>query len=478
MNLVAARARKFWTQEEAAAKLGVGVSSLQRWENGTAKPYKANIQRLCTTYEATAAELGLDADDKPEAVMTSTHSATSQSVKVKEPRAFIGTDLTMQLLALAFVPYRSYQDLQKEMVHLIYEHNSMNTNNQNYHTSKNEALSRLATLPIVTFNLDLSSGSPSPQVIAEILTQCAASIAACWELSKSTEHSDLRLAFTCVSAYLPTLKAIVQDAALHRKHAASLVFQGLQLKARMAYHMEGPKQAAGYAEQAVTYAEESGNLLMQIVALRELASAYEWATDHRREQALHVTEKARYLIEHPSGLKVPFQVQSWVYSGLAKYQALNGKPQEVPILLEKALETFSASSNSENESIPGFVNHTQAHLLRYKGMTYAYLGQQDKALNLFAQAINLDDDHISARLSMPARTHVGIISEATFASLKVPKVLKDKDLSIKLWKAGMEKTTALQSETYFSESYLAYQIMECIWDDPDVRDLRDLIKHW
>jgi hypothetical protein len=79
---------------------------------------------------------------------------------------------------------------------------------------------------------------------------------------------------------------------------------------------------------------------------------------------------------------------------------------------------------------------------------------------------------------MPARTHLGIISEATFASLKVPKALKDKNLTIKLWKAGMEKTTALQSETYFNESYLAYQIMECIWDDPDVRDLRDLIKHW
>ena len=322
------------------------------------------------------------------------------------------------------------------------------------------------------------SQEKAAEEIGDILTQYAASIAACWELSRSAEHNDLVLALKCVSAYLPTLKAIVKDAPLHRKQAASLVFQGLQLKARMAYHLEGHKQAASYAEQAVTYAEESGNRMMQIVALRELASAYEWATDHRREQALQVTEKARYLVEHTPGPAIPSQLQSWVYSGLAKYQALNGKPQEVPIILEKALETFFAGSDVDNESIPGFINHTQAHLIRYKGMTYAYLGQQDKALDFFAQAINLDDNSVSTKLPMPARTHLGIISEATFASLKLPHALKDKELSIKLWQAGWEKTTALQSETYFGESYLAYQIMECIWDDADVKDLRDLIKHW
>lgn len=318
--------------------------------------------------------------------------------------------------------------------------------------------------------------SPAPR-LKDFLTQCATSIAACWELSRSTQHSDLMIAFTGVSTYLPILIAIITDASQYRKQAAGLVFQALQLKARMAYHLEGFKQATSYAEQAVTYAEESSNRTMQVMALRELASAYEWETNLRREQALQVTEKARYLIEYGHGPDVPVQIQSWVYAGLAKYQALNGKSREIPATLEKAHETLAASS--EDEPIPGFLNHSQVHLIRYQGMTYAYLGQQDKALECFSRLIDLEHEHIAAKIPMAARTRLAIISEATFASLKLPQAKKDKALSIKLWRAGMEQTNTLQSETYFSESYLAHRIMEALWsDDSEVTDLSDLLKHW
>ncbi len=117
--------------------------------------------------------------------------------------------------------------------------------------------------------------------------------------------------------------------------------------------------------------------------------------------------------------------------------------------------------------------------MRHKAISYAYLGQQDKALQIFADVIDLNSETFAAKLPMPERTYLGVLSEAMFSSLKIPQVLKDKELSIALWMRVMEKANELQSETYFNESALAFQIMEGIWsDDADVLALRESLVHW
>ena len=85
----------------------------------------------------------------------------------------------MRLFALAFTPHRNLLELQDRLTLLIEEHD-MHTSND-AQISRREALRRLATLPLLTLKLN-----PSQPVlhhaVEDILTQCAASIAACWEM--------------------------------------------------------------------------------------------------------------------------------------------------------------------------------------------------------------------------------------------------------------------------------------------------------
>jgi tetratricopeptide (TPR) repeat protein len=194
-------------------------------------------------------------------------------------------------------------------------------------------------------------------------------------------------------------------------------------------------------------------------------------------QALLIAEETQRLMELKQGAKVAPTIQSWVYTGLAKYQALHRRKDDMEASLEKAEETFFTSPDADH--VPVYITHSHARLLRHKAISYAYLGQQDKALQVFAGLVDLDSDAFTAKLPMAERTYLGVLSEATLASLKVPQAKKDKDLSIALWKKVLKKATELQSETYFNESGIAFQIMEGIWsDDTNVLDLRDVLVHW
>lgn len=51
ITLEAARVNKKLTQTQAAEKLGVSVSTLQRWERGEGYPTYPQITKICEMYE-------------------------------------------------------------------------------------------------------------------------------------------------------------------------------------------------------------------------------------------------------------------------------------------------------------------------------------------------------------------------------------------------------------------------------------------
>jgi transcriptional regulator with XRE-family HTH domain len=327
-------------------------------------------------------------------------------------------------------------------------------------------------------SLSQSSSVAMPSVaIEEFLPQCAATIAVCGALGDQGKRDDMALAAQVITTFLPVLRTIVNDSSRHRQTAAALASKVLQMKQRLAYHLEGIEQALLYAEHAVTYARESTDATTIVMALRELASVYEWPMEHmrahdRRRKSLELTEEADHFLEKYGATVSPL-VQSWVYIGLAKFQALNGLEQKTYCSIGKAQEVFALSSNEE---MPGF-HLDEANLIRQESIAYAYLRQQEKALNSFLQLVDVNNEHIAAKVPMPARTHLGALSEVTFSSLKLPQAKKDKDLSKRLWKAELQLADVLHSETYLDEVRIAYRVMESVWsDDAEILDLRDLIE--
>ena len=63
-NLTEARLKKCWSQEEAAAAIGIDHITLHRWEAGRSTPRGYNLRKLCEVYGMTAAELGFDDEKK------------------------------------------------------------------------------------------------------------------------------------------------------------------------------------------------------------------------------------------------------------------------------------------------------------------------------------------------------------------------------------------------------------------------------
>ncbi len=149
--------------------------------------------------------------------------------------------------------------------------------NPNEEISRREALRRLALLPIDVYGLS-AVGAALNGPFEEMIAHCSAGITACWYLRKGKE---LQLASTIVSAYIPTLQAMMSKSQTSRLHQAttSLLVQCFVLKATLARHVEGNPAAIVYAKQAVDYSEQADDQTMHVLALRTLASTYSY-TDH------------------------------------------------------------------------------------------------------------------------------------------------------------------------------------------------------
>jgi transcriptional regulator with XRE-family HTH domain len=463
-KLAAARAKKHWTLEQAAEQIGVDINTLYRWEKGRAKPRAYNIQKMCEVYEARASDLDLEDNETVTDVNTSQSNAEEEK---ENTQGFVGTDLTMRLLGLAFQAHPSFQHLQDKMTLIIEEYDAMQIDDD-ANISRRDALRRLATFPLITLNLNASHPvvQKHPE---EILTQCAASLAACWELSKGKDEADLALAFNSASAYLPTLKTIVQNSPQHRQAAASLVGQCALLRTVMGWHLEGLKEAARYAQEAIKYSHEAKDVPLLLSTLDYLSWVYYYDTKQGK-QALQTIESAIPLINQRD-IVLPPRLLGGVFSTLALMQARNG--QDGMTSLRRAAEAFFAPDIEEHRFV--YMDYTTSDLVLNDGMVHYHQQEHDQALVSLAQLI--DPTTLVLKMPLPERSRVEGLNVMALASLKSPQ--KDMERTLHFWTAGIQGAKALQSEQRFSEALLAYEIMEGIWSsERRIKNLRELTEHW
>jgi tetratricopeptide (TPR) repeat protein len=382
-----------------------------------------------------------------------------------ETHDLIGNDLTMRLLALAFIPHRNLLELQDRLTLIIEEHD-MNTSDD-AQISRRDALRRLATLPLLTLKLNASQPVlHSP--VRDILTQCAASIGACWELSKGDDEADLTLAFKGVSAYMPTLKAIVKDSLQHHKEAASLAGQSSLLKTMLGWHLEGLNEAAVYAQDAVTYAREAedGALLLSSLDYQAWLHYY----SNRSKQAQSTIEQALPLLKEFK-TPLPPRLLGGIYSTIALMRAKNGLRAIVP--LRQAAEAFFGAQEEEHRFV--YMDYTKGDLVLNDGMVHYQQGDHDKALDSLSQLI--DPETLALKIALPERSRIEGLNIMTLASLKSSK--KDMERTLHFWKTAVQGSRALQSEQRFKESLVGYEIMESVWSgERRIIELRDLAIHW
>jgi tetratricopeptide (TPR) repeat protein len=343
----------------------------------------------------------------------------------------------------------------------------------NNEISRREALYVLLALPEMLYHLSADNIVEKPA--GEVLRQCAGGIEACKQLRKGTAE-DMREAWHALSAYLPSLQAIVQHSSQYRSAAASLVAQALMLKATLARHLKISLAAVPYAQQAMEYAEASGDKVLQIDATAKLAWVY--FSNKQYPQALHHSLQAVSFVKEAQQEKIPVPapVQSRIYSISAQYQALNGNNKEAFSALCQADNCFESEEEHDPDRASIYGGYSRDLLMSGEGVTYLFGGKAEKAYRTLSEIV--DPETFQPKVPLFSQTaKAETINYLTLASLRLPQ--KDKERSVKLWQAGLNNTLALRSEQRFGEVLTTFDIMETLWaKDREIAELRQLIKHW
>ena len=454
--LEAARQKRHWSLEEAAQRIGIDRATLWRWEKGLAKPRAVNLRQLCETYEMSPQELGFGEDDGVAIV--------GQLQDGDALREYIASNLKLRLSALASAPVTEFQVLHGMMLSII-EEATMNMDLAQAHTTRREALRELATLPLLALNLtSFSRGKPRLNIAraGDILAQCTAGIAACVELSKGKEHSDLLLAHDSLSKYFPVLKWVIKNASSPlRQTAMSLAAQVANVQALLSWHLHGIREALQYGKEAVAFAWESEDATILLLTLSYLAWVYYYSGQHKA--AYDTCRHACSLLERTT----PPQVQSNIYSCTSVMGAKLG--QQDTTLLRKAARVFPVG---EYETYGGF---GQSELVLNDGMTHYHWGDYDKALDSLGQLI--DADTLTLKMSLPERMRLEALNFMTLSSLKS----KDRDMEriIHIWTEAITGAEALHSEQRFNEARYIHDLFEVIWPgEKRIAELREYVVHW
>lgn len=487
-KLAQARINKGFTQAQVAEMTGVERITVFRWEKGTSRPYDRHIKKLCHLFDMTVAELGLtdvELETQPEPV----HKQSTQQLGVvtfAQDTSFAkyfqrDRDLRLQCImmnwmyqekskgiSLAVLQYRLSQELEED---------DETMTNQSEDISRREALRRMALLPagVEYFGSTPRTTDRSEKWAPEdALVHYAAAITACEYLSKG-DGEDISLAYGVLTTYLDPLKKIVDEYAQHRIEAARLVAQALLIKATLSLHREGPKRAINYGKQACIYSKVSENVPLRLATLKRLAWMY--ACNKQEPQALDTMLKAQSLLQKQQKKGVPFHpsILGSIYGGVAKYQAQMGQEDEAIQAIQNAKAGFF-TANLLEEADATVDDFNESTLVLEDGLTCYHLDQYEEALQIFGNAI----DFHTLKPLVPAsseRVRLEIINNETLASLKRQK--KDMELSINLWRAGIQGAVALRSEQRFQEAVMAYNIMQALWPgDKRIKNLRDLARHW
>jgi transcriptional regulator with XRE-family HTH domain len=445
-KLIEARERRGWSQEALAERCNVDVATIRRWEHGEASPRGCNKWKLMEALGVSSEDelgLGHKVADSPAPALSSLtrHSGVARIVMM----VFSGGE---GILDLQWAIRKSLEGLTMDI-------------------SRRDALYTLAALPLAalsTMNIEKSAD--------EILRRSAAGIAACEQLSRGT-GTDMREASKTLVDYLPPLKVIAKSSpsSKYRMMAATLITQIFIRKAVLATHLVGTKQAVSYARQAAEYAEASNNGALLISAL--VWHAWALFSDGQMKSAMEVALQAKNETEHADGLSA--LTCSSVHAVAAKYQALNGSKYKDDALktMSQARDDFNTAGKYNDKSM--YLDHSEDVLTLVDGMVHYYSGNPTAAYDVFSKVI--DPDSLKPLIEFSSeRLKIEAINDLTLASLKLPGPKKDKERSMKLWKAGLQGAIDLRSEQRLNEVVIAHHIMEALWeDDPEVMELRELI---
>ena len=351
-KLKAARLRKSWSQEEAAAQAGVSFRAYWNWEKGLAEPNFASRRVVREAFGSTDEELGFS-NASNETTFQEIQGADGISftlAPLNEPTidwaAWFGVKLAHILAEIGL--WRGKALFCDEVQVMIDQEIRMIDHELQHHPldekqaiSRRQALVTLAALPTA---LIFGPGLLSETAIEEFLPQCAASVTACWHLMKGKGFLSVG---EVLSRFVPSLTALALRSSKYQMSAASLATQASIIQGILAMHQLNFAQREAHCKEAVRSAIISQNNRLQAVSLMYLGYTYSHCYYPRQPQkAIPLFHQAMRALEDKTSL-----LYSDILMGLSEAYAQCKEEQEALRYSGLAQEHFPAYPEND----PSFI---------------------------------------------------------------------------------------------------------------------------
>ena len=295
--------------------------------------------------------------------------------------------------------------------------------------------------------LSFSHNVPTITDAGAYLAECQEHIRVCWQLLAGKEIS---VAQFLLCSWLPSLDPLATKPSQYQQHAARLAAQGYMLIGLTAILQRRNDAAEWSRRQAVGYAALSGDVSLQVAAIKHLATQYDdlqcWSLQrHIYKQALPMLKDATPLL------------RSRIELGLALAEARLREQRAALGWWEKAQEDFPTYPEDQDPAY-SYADCGSATFNHYGGLMYLEFGQAEKALSLFD----------GLRAPVPLRTD----NEISLCKVQATLALHDLDRTKIHMQAVIRGAVALQSEMRLHAAREFYQQASTLW--PNEKALKTL----
>src|SRR5579875_203595 len=416
-----ARQKKHWSQNRAAAEIGIDRKTYIRWENGQNHPQPGTLELACKAFGLSAEELGFTGISSfkgtSRATITSLEAA-SQTVPLNgtqmqqlEPaeEQELGEqyylNVALQILEMAASKYQWSSDV---LVAKVDELKNVMKKSDAGEVSRRQFILFGTNAIFVLSNLSML-------VPEEILPFTDRNIATCWQMSNGS-RDDLLHTRWMLSSYLPTLTQLATQPSSQQKTAAKQVAACYGLRSLLGYHLESLEAAGEDAKQFLYYSKltEDPEWIVRAHVRFALISYYRGLP----ERALVACREANCYKN-----QVPPAALFSLYKEQAAYEAVIGLKDEANASLHLAYENLVRATHRQSRT---YVDTSLYEWALWKGITHYHLGEYKEAQATLASVAPLNPDN-----SLPERVRTGLLNNLILAELRAEGC--DMEHFIMLW---------------------------------------------
>jgi DNA-binding XRE family transcriptional regulator len=424
-----ARAKKLWSQEDAAEEIGIARKTYIEWEQGKQIPHVSTLNLACDTFQASPEDLGY-----------SIRSGRITLIQESVQTLILTGEQVASLLILLGDTSMKFDASRRTILQLLGLAGATLATKDIFDPEPWERLSYAETKP--------------SNITTQTLEQFARINEACWYI---TNGAEIAVIGRVLPSYLPQLSTMARSSSKKQNFAAHLTAQGYLLAGLVALDQMNTTAMERYSKLAVQYSQIANDHNLENAAIKQQATAYLIAKNPAK--TLHAYQQSLMFID-----KVTPLLRSRTYQGLANAAARCGQDEEARRYIGLAYDTFP----DDFESDPSFLyaDSGLSVLYMYDGLTKLDLDLPQAALEAFNKV-----DGLSPKIPIGESTRLEFIN----LQAKAATAMRDRDASSMYIKAATEQAKALDSQWGRTEAWEVYQQMRLVWPgDSKVKVLAEL----